>query len=121
MKKILIALIVLGIIAIGVSQSNADSTRTINHKFRAFAADTEGVPAGTIYRITGYTTGSNATFAIHNCTTLEGSGLTTAAIEGGEATSGDALPHMYFGEEGLTLSEGMTIDVASCVIVIEYL
>lgn len=121
MKKLLIALIVLGLIAVGISSSKAESTRTTPHKFRAFSSDTEGLQGATIYRITGYATGNNSTFAIHNVATLEDSGLTTAAVEGGEATSGDALPHMYFGENGITLDTGLTVDVASCVIVIEYL
>jgi len=121
MKKLLIALIVLGLIAIGTTVSNADSTRTIPHNFRAFAADTEGIPGGTIYRITGVATGSNSVFGIYNVATLEEAAVTVCAVEGGEATSGDPLPHYYFGEEGLQLNAGFTVVVYNCTIVVEYL
>ena len=102
------------------SNLKADEARTIPHKFRAFSSDTSVAQGATIYRITGYTTGANATFGVFNESTLAGD-VTKCAIEGGEATSGDALPHYYFGEEGITLDTGMSVDVYNCTIVIEYI
>ncbi len=121
MKKIFI-LVLMVLVGVGLflNSIKAEETRTISHKFRAFSADTEGVQGMTIFRITGYTTASNATFAIHDVATLEDTGLTNAAVEGGEATSGDALPHMYFGENGITLGN-VTVNVEGCVIVVEYI
>jgi len=121
MKKLIIALIVLGLIVIGVSVSNADNTRTMPHKYRTFSADTSVGQGATIFRIMGYTTGSSATYGIFNSATIVGSAATNAAVEGGEATSGDALTTQYFGEEGLSLNAGMSVKINSCVLVIEYL
>jgi len=122
MKKLIIALIVLGLIVIGVSSASAkDNTRTIPHKYRTFSTDTSVGQGATIFRVMGYTTGSNATYGIFNSATIAGSSATNAAVEGGEATSGDALPTQYFGEEGLSLDTGMSVKVNSCVLVIEYL
>ena len=124
MKKLLIALIVLGLITIGTSISNADSTRTINHNFRAITSDVINpsvLPAGTIYRITGVATGSSGVFGIYNAATAAAAAVTNVAIEGGEATSGDALPVYYFGEEGITLSAGIVVIANGCTVVIEYL
>ena len=127
MKKILIALIVLGLIAVGVTISNADSTRTINHNFRAITSNITPpteltlLSGATIYRITGVATGSNAVFGIYDSATRVGADNSNCAIEGGEATSGDALPVYYFGEDGLTLSNGVVVVTNNCTIVIEYL
>lgn len=121
MKKILIALLVLGLIAIGTSYSNASSTRTISHKFRTFTTDTSVAQGATIFRITGYTTSTTAIFGIHNTDDIQSISATTAAVEGGEASSGDALPHYYFGEDGLDLDSGMTVKINDCVIVVEYI
>jgi len=121
MKKLLIALIVLGLIAVGSSISSADSTRTTPHKFRAFTTDTAVTQGATIFRITGYVTETAGKFGIYNTSTLATASNTTVAVEGGEATDEDALAHMYFGEEGLTLDSGMTVVVYGCTVVIEYL
>ena len=127
MRKLIIALIVLGLIVVGVTISNADQTRVINHNFRAITANIAAtssptvLSAGTIYRITGYATGSNAVYAVYNAASASTIANTNVAIEGGEATSGDPLTMQYFGEEGLTLSTGMTFVVSNCVVVIEYL
>lgn len=121
MKKLIIALIVLGILVIGSSISNADPARTIPHKFRAFSSDTSVGQGATIFRISGYATGSNASYGIFNAASISDASTTTAATEGGEATSGDALPTQYFGEDGLTLNTGMSVKINSCVIVVEYL
>jgi|SRR3990167_2860398 len=124
MKKLIIALIVLGLIIIGASISNADSTRVINHKFRAITSDKVNptvLSAGTIYRITGYASSSSGVFAIYNAAAVAPLTATEVAIEGGEATSGDSLPMYYFGEEGLTLSTGITVVSNGCTVVIEYL
>ncbi|KKN09685.1 hypothetical protein LCGC14_1044160 [marine sediment metagenome] len=131
MKKIIIALIVLGILAFGVSLSSADQTRTINHRYKAIAAGTsspntvEGnyeMRSVTIYRITGVATSSNAVFGIYNVSAQGDMSVNdNLAIEGGEATSGDALPHMYFGKEGIRLAAGTVVRAIGCTIVLEYL
>jgi hypothetical protein len=129
MKKFIIALIVLGLICVGASMSNADSTRVINHKFRAITTEVvsgaTGGPtvlsAGTIYRITGYASASNGVFAIYDAATAATIAAGNCAVEGGEATSGDPLPVYDFGEDGLTLSTGIVVVSHGCTLVIEYL
>ena len=122
MKKLIVALMVLGFIfALVSSYSDAATTRTINRKFRAFAANTAVAQSAVIYRITGVATGSNSVFGIYNVGTLGGTAVTVCAVEGGEATSGDALPMYDFGEDGLVLNSGMTVVVSGCTIVVEYI
>jgi len=120
MKKLIIALIVLGLMVIGASVVNAGSTRTTPHKFRVFSTSTAVAQGATIYRITGRVSGASGSFAIYNCATLPECAATNCAVEGGEASSGDAIPMYYFGEEGLTLDTGMTVCVTDCTIVVEY-
>jgi len=130
MKKLIIALLVLGMLAVGVQVSNADSTRTINHSYMAVTSGTTSpntidgnfeTVSMTIYRITGYATGSNSTFGIYNTTTEETMTNAKVAIEGGEATSGDPLPVYDFGDSGLRIPAGTVIRCVNCTIVIEYL
>ena len=121
MKKLLIVLMVLGLVFVGILSSKADTTRTIPHKFRAFTANTAVAQGATIYRISGVATGNNAVFGVYNSSTLGGTAVTVCAVEGGEATSGDPIEPLYFGEDGLTLDTGMSVVPTSCTIVIEYL
>ena len=121
MKKILIALIVLGLIAIGVSTSSAEQTRKIAHKFKTFTANTDGGQGVTIFRITGVTTAANGVFGIYNVATAGAATTANCAVEGGEGTAGDALPHYYFGEEGLSLDAGFSVVVSNCYVTVEYL
>jgi len=122
MKRFIVALMVLGLLFAWVgSYSDAASTRTINRKFRAFTASTAVSQSAVIYRITGVATGSNSVFGIYNVGTLGGTAVTVCAVEGGEATSGDALPMYDFGEDGLVLNAGMTVIVSGCTIVVEYI
>ena len=121
MRKLLIAVMDLGVIFVGMISSQADERRTIPHNFRAFTTDTEGLQAATIYRITGVATGSNAVYGLYNTTTLEAASTSNVAVEGGEATSGDALPHVDFGDDGLSLDTGLTVIVDNCSVVSEYL
>jgi hypothetical protein len=122
MRKLFIFfLIVLVGVSLSVTDLKADTARTITHKFRAFTSDTEGLQAGVIYGITGVATGANAVFGIYNSTTLAGASTSNLAVEGGEATSGDALPVYDFGEEGLILDSGITVIVDNCTVVIEYI
>ena len=121
-KKLLIALMVLGLVfALVIGSSNAEQTRTISRKFRAFTADTAVSQSAVIYRITGVATGNNSVFGIYNVGTLGGTAVTVCAVEGGEATSGDALPMYDFGDDGLVLDSGMTVVVSNCTIVVEYI
>ena len=122
MKKILIfSLMVLVGFSLLFSNLKADEARTIPHKFVGYSASTAVAQSRTIYRITGYTTGASATFGIYNVGTIGGAGATNIAVEGGEATSGEALPHMTFGEDGLILDTGATVLIVNCVIAIEYI
>ncbi|KKL79003.1 hypothetical protein LCGC14_2019190 [marine sediment metagenome] len=126
MKKIIIALIVLGILAFGASLSSADSTRTINHNFRAITTETAAagpavLSAGTIYRITGYATATNGVWAVYDSATASGIADSNCAIEGGEATSGDPFGHYDFGKEGLRFGNGIVVVAHGCTVVIEYL
>lgn len=123
MRKYIVALMVLGLVFALVisSNSNAEQTRTISRKFRAFTASTAVSQSAVIYRITGVATGNNSVFGIYNVGTLGGTAVTVCAVEGGEATSGDALPMYDFGEDGLVLDSGMTVVVSTCTIVVEYI
>lgn len=121
MRKLLLVLLML---LVGVSLVTcvfADEGRVIKHKFQGYSASTAVSQSKTIYRITGVATGSNAVFGIYNATTLGGAVAAVVAVEGGEATSGDALPNMTFGEDGLTLDTGSTVLVSNCTIIVEYI
>lgn len=121
MKKILL-FVLMALVGISlVTASFADEARTIPHKFVGYTANTAVSQSRTIYRITGYATGSNATFGIYNAATIITATASTIAVEGGEATSGDALPNMTFGDDGLILNAGSTVLVSNCVVVIEYI
>lgn len=120
MKKILIVLMVLGIIFAGVT-SQADITRTMPHKFRTFTAHTSVAQGATIYRITGVTTAANGVFGIYNVATYGAATTSNCAIEGGEGTAGDALPHYDFGPDGITLDTGMSAVISNCYVTVEYL
>lgn len=104
-----------------VTASFADEARDIPHKFIAYTTSTAVAQSKVIYRITGVATGSNAVFGIYNATTLGAATASTVAVEGGEATSGDALPNMTFGEDGLVLNSGSTVIVSNCTVVLEYI
>ena len=124
MKKIfiLILMVLVGISLI-LSNTKADETRTITHKFRAFTDDTAVSQSAVIYRITGVATASNGVFGIYNSSDLTSANtvVTKCAVEGGEATSGDALPMYDFGKDGLVLDGGMTVVSTGCTIVVEYI
>ncbi len=121
MKKLFLFILVL---LVGVSLAmpvKADSARTITHKFKAYTANTAVSQSKTIFRISGYATGSNAVFGIYNVGTLGGANTDNVAVEGGEATSGDPIEPINFGAEGLTLDTGSTVVLANCIIVVEYI
>ncbi len=121
MKKILF-IILVGLIGIALVAQGlfAEDGRTIIHKFKAYTASTAVTQSKTIYRITGVATGSNAVFGIYNAGTLGDADSDTIAVEGGEATSGDALPVLEF-PDGLNLDSGSTVIVSGCTVVIEYI
>jgi len=122
MKKIFIlALMVLVGISLLFSNLRADEARTITHKFKTFTTNTDGGQSATIFRITGVTTAANGVFGIYNVTTAAAATVTTCAIEGGEGTAGDALPHYDFGSEGLSLDTGMSVVVSNCYVTVEYI
>jgi hypothetical protein len=123
MKKYIVALMVLGLTFALVisSNSNADTTRTIAHKFRTFTANTDVSQSAVIYRITGVTTAANGVFGVYNVATAAAGSTSNCAIEGGEGTAGDALPHYDFGEDGLALDTGMSVIVSNCYVTIEYI
>ncbi len=124
MKKlflfVLVALIGVSLFA-GNVPVRADEARTIPHKFVAYTASTAVAQSKTIFRITGVATASNAVFGIYNSATLGGASTAVCAVEGGEATSGDALPQISFGSEGLSLDTGSTVVISGCTIVVEYI
>ena len=121
MKKVIVFLLALGILCVGIKFSQADGLRTQTHKFRTFTADTAVAQGTTVYRITGVVTGASGVFGVYNAPSLGTATATVCAVEGGEATSGDALPHYNFGADGLDLPDGMTVVVNTCTVVIEYL
>lgn len=115
MKKIFALLIIVGL-AILVATSFADTDRDVPHKFRVFTANSLNNASVVIWRITGVTTATNGVFGIYDGTT---GATTSCAIEGGEATAGDALP-MYYFPEGLHLKTALTVVVSNCYVVLEY-
>lgn len=121
MKKLLLFVLMVLVGISLVTASFADEGRTIPHKFVAYSASTAVSQSKTIYRITGYASGSNAIFGIYNVGTLGATAASNVAVEGGEATSGDALPNMTFGEDGLVLNTGSTVIVNNCTVVLEYI
>ena len=123
MKRLLISLVVLGLLVslATMTKVTAENTRDMPHKFRAFTANTEGLPGCNIFRITGVATASNGVFGLYNSATLAAAAATNVAVEGGEATSGDPLPLYEFSGEGLALNTGLTVVRDGCTVVIEYL
>lgn len=121
MKKILLVLLMVLVGISLCSVCSAAESRTITHKFQGYSADTAVTASKTIYRITGYATGSNASFGVYNTGALGTAIASNVAVEGGEATSGDALPQYNFGDDGLVLDSGSTVKVVNCIIVIEYI
>lgn len=121
MKKILLFVLMLLVGISFCSFAFADEARTIPHKFKAYDSSTAVTQGKVIYRITGVATGSNAVFGVYNVGAINETSASNIAVEGGEATSGDAIPHMYFGEDGLVLDSGSTVIVSGCTIVIEYI
>mgnify|MGYP001582847175 CR=1 FL=1 len=122
MKKIsILALMVMIGVSLVFINVRASEERTQTHKFKAYTANTSVSQSKTIFRITGVATGNNAVFGIYNIGTLGAADTTNVAVEGGEATSGDALPMYDFGKDGLNLDTGSTIVVSGCTIVLEYI
>jgi len=121
--KRLIIFVLMALVGLSFCFQNvsADSARTISHKFTAYSVDTAVAQGRTIFRITGATSAANGVFGIYNAATTEAAVNANCAIEGGEATSADALPHYYFGPEGISLDAGATVLVENCVVVIEYI
>lgn len=124
MKKISI-FILIGLVGISLFFSvlpvKADESRSIKHQFKAYTADTAVAQSKTLFRISGVATASNAVYGIYNTGTLADASDSNVATEGGEATSGDALPPIDFGDEGLDLPEGSTIVIYGCTVVLEYI
>lgn len=122
MKKLFIVLLVLGLFAVGITSSTkAATTRTTPHKFTTYTADTAVAQSRTIYRITGVTTATNGVFGIYNIGTTGAAANANLAIEGGEGTAGDALPHYDFGPDGISLDTGATVLVTNCNVTVEWL
>lgn len=132
MKKLIVALMVLGLVFAFVSSPQASSTRTIPIKGKTLTSDlddtqlfsSQGV---TVYKITGYATAANATFALFNSSSIQdcNDGTTSASIEGGEADSGDAIIMYDFGdpnkaESGLNFDNGLVVMATGCNISILY-
>jgi len=122
MKK-LIFIILVGLIGFSLVAQGlfASEERTQPHKFVAYTADTSVAQSKTIFRITGVVTGASGSFGIYNSTTIEGATNSNIAVEGGEASSGDALPVYDFGPDGLILDAGSSVVVNTCTVVIEYI
>ena len=123
MKKIflLVLLALVGIGSFNLPNLKADEARTIPHKFIAYTESTAVTAGKTIYRITGVATANNAVFGIYNTGALGTTSVDKCAVEGGEATSGDALPMYDFGDDGLTLDAGSTVVISGCTIIVEYI
>lgn len=122
MKKLFIfVLLVLVGISLGIPNLKADEARTITHKFKAYTTDASVSQSRVIYRITGVATANNGVFGIYNAIGTGSATESVCAVEGGEATSGDALPMYDFGPDGLVLDEGATVVITGCTIVVEYI
>ena len=119
MKKLIIALILLGFCVANVSF--ADSSRTIQRKSKVIIASevtsTQGV---VIYKVTGYANAANAIFGLYNTTTLGAAAASNCKVEGGEATQYDSLSTLDFGDEGLVFDTGLVAVISGAYVVIEY-
>jgi hypothetical protein len=122
MKKIFI-LVLMVLVGFGLflNSIKAEEARTIFHNFKTYTASTSGTSGKVIYRITGVTTAANGVFGIYNAASTADASTSNCAIEGGEGTAGDALPHYDFGPDGLKLDTGSTVLVSNCYVTIEYL
>lgn len=123
MKKIfiLVLMVLVGIGLLSFPNLKAEEARTITHKFRTFTEMTSVGQGHTIFRITGVTTAANGVFGVYNSATYGAATTSNCAVEGGEGTAGDALPHYDFGKEGISLDTGMSVIPTNCYVTIEYI
>ena len=128
MKKIFIlALMVLvGISLIVSSNLRADEARTIPMKFGyAAAANTLIVGhGGTLYRILGRATSTQASYVVYDAATVAIATLTSPTsnilAEGGEATQYDTLEQIYFGDEGIEFNNGLVVVTTTAHVALHY-
>ena len=122
MKKLLIALLVLGLIFAGVSLTQADSTRTRTYKSTVVTSNTVVSASGaTLYHVTGYANAANAFYALVDTNTTAGSPSSTLyKVESGEASQYDGLPTIDFGDEGLVFNTGLTVFTTGAYVTVIY-
>ena len=120
MKKLFIALLVLGLIFAGITSSQADRTRTIPRKSKLVTSDTLVSASGaTLYSLNGVANASQALFTIADTTDITQIDSTKVKVEGGEATQYDSITPMDFGE-GLVFNEGLAVYVTGAFLTVIY-
>ena len=125
MKKLFIlALIVLVGIGLFLSDSTADSTRTI--PFKTGFANSENTHitanAGRLYMISGIAASATAIWAVYDEDAITDTIGTDAKIlvEGGEATQYDSFPLYDFGDEGIPFSSGLVVITSTADVTLLY-
>ena len=129
MKKLFIlVLMVLVGIALSLSNSKADETRTIVRKYSVAAAADKTVTThgGTLYLVTGKASSANCAYSVHdaagryaNTTTGQGT-IDNTMAEGGEATQFDSFDTISFGDEGIPFNNGLVIMTTTCHVNVHY-
>ena len=127
MKKIfiLVLMVLVGISLVFVNVK-AEEARTIPMKSGvAISANTVILAhGGTLYKITGRATSSNASYVVYNAATVATATAAYSQVnilaEGGEATQYDSFDTLDFGSEGLEFSTGLTVITTTCDVAVLY-
>lgn len=126
MKKLLLFVLVS---LIGISLTSfafADEARTIPMKSGvAPHANTVIVGhGGTLYRVSGRATSSNASYVIYDQSAIADCTSTAAdktiLAEGGEATQYDNFDTIDFGSEGIDFTTGLTVIGTTADVLVQY-
>ena len=129
MKKLIVlffmAMVGFSLISLNV---NADSTRTKKKKSRVAVDENKVITShsGTLYRISGFAADANATYSVHDASSVGIDGASTQGTkenvlgEGGEATQYDSFPTFDFGEEGIPFVDGLIIMTSTATVHVVY-
>lgn len=127
MKKIFILVLMVLVGVSFVTASFADEARTIPMKTAvALGANTLAVAhGGTLYKITGRATSSNASYVVYDKSSIAdaiggGTNQLNIIAEGGEATQYDSFDTLDFGDEGLEFSSGLVVITTTCDVAMLY-
>jgi len=112
----------IGIALSGLVPAQATPARTIDMKYgAAVGAITQiATGSGVLYKISGFASSANATYAIHDTNDVSGGTTTNVMAEGGEATQYDSFPTLDFGDDGLNFTSGLLVYTTTATVSVQY-